>query len=228
MGSNKYDTAFKLVKSELILLSQGCLIALFFFSITAIGSYSEIRGGKYQALFEALMGGDYLVMGALGYAILLGISGLIYSSAEDISQSKIGWYARAILIFPFIGFITPAFVFVCMNFFTTFAPTKDIENIGGLWFLLMISGVLAYAILCCLPFFLSFCAKNNLKKGIYFILLLSGIILSVFLTEKIFYDTTYMFYIFYASIFSIALLLIIIGTIKKSKKKIINENLPNV
>lgn len=220
MKSQSSETALSLVKRESTVLLQGCLIALFFFTLTAIGSYSEVTGAKYLSLFEALMGQDYLLMGFMGfmgYMVVIAIAGLNNSSAQAVSNSQLGWYARAILVFPFIGFIAPAILFTGINFFTHFVVSEKINNVElWVWPLLSIVAFLVYLLLCCVPYLLSKPIEWLSKREVYIIVLLSGLVMSTFLVEKVFFNTTYFLQSFY--VFMIVVCIFVVKAALQNRK----------
>ena len=219
MESEKYHSAISLVKCEFAVLFQGCLIAIFFFGVSAIGSYSEVEGPKFLDLFTALMGADYLIMGFLGYVFLIGLAGFWYPSAKEISRSNLGWSARAILIFPFIGFITPAFMFSVMNLWTRIFGTETVDLTTLLmWPSLAIGGTIGYLSLCCLPYILGRYDSGLSQKEMYSIVFLSCVLMASFIAEKVFNQTTYFLYAF------IAFVVIVTGALIRLAWKEYNSN----
>lgn len=217
MELEKFVSWRSFIRHELTVLLQGTVIALFFFLVTAIGSFSAINGKHYLELFEALMGHDYLVMGLLGYLPLIGLSGYRYKTPTLVAQSKVGWYARSILVFPFAGFIAPAVTFTIFNIFSTLMVSESInDKILVFWPIMAVAAVALYACLCSLPYIFG---KLNLAshKVMYSLVIWSSLTLTLFNLENIFLGTTYAIYGFWAIVISI--LFLIFKKIARNRKR---------
>lgn len=193
---DNFDLLFY-IKRELLTLIQGCLIAMFFLSVTAAGSYSSYEGEKYIHLFEALLGFDYLLMGTIGYTFFLSVVLIKHEAKADIYRSKVFWYAKNLLLFPVIGFIAPALVFTVINLFYHFLVSDNLDEIALTHWPLVIAGmVAAYIFLICLPSFINWLGIKPSESSAGFAIMGACILLVIFITEKLFFGSIYSFYIF--------------------------------